>query len=204
LRRDEIATKNTMLQTIEGVYMHLILLGPPGGGKGTQAATIMENYSIPQISTGDMLRAERDSGSELGSRVNEVMMRGELVSDDLILEIVDSRLNKDDCKPGFILDGFPRTIPQADGLKKLLEKHGIADIKAINLSVPDEELVSRLLERKRADDTEETIKNRLVVYRENTEPLIEYYRNEGVLHSVNGLQSINDVAADISAILESK
>ncbi|MGH1362930.1 MAG: adenylate kinase [Calditrichia bacterium] len=184
--------------------MHLILLGPPGGGKGTQAATIMENYSIPQISTGDMLRAERDSGSELGSRVNEVMMRGELVSDDLILEIVDSRLNKDDCKRGFILDGFPRTIPQADGLKKLLEKHGITNIKAINLSVPDEELISRLLERKRADDTEETIKNRLVVYRENTEPLIEYYRNEGVLHSVNGLQSIHDVAADISAILESK
>ncbi len=182
--------------------MHLILLGPPGGGKGTQAAQIVEKYGIPQISTGDMLRAERDSGSELGQRANEVMMRGELVSDELILEIVDARLQKPDCAKGFILDGFPRTIPQADGLKGLLEKHNVTDLKTISLDMPDEELISRLLERKRADDTEETIKNRLVVYRENTEPLIDYYRNEGVLPGVNGLQSIEAVSADIFAILD--
>lgn len=183
--------------------MQIILLGVPGAGKGTQAALIKDNYHIPSISTGDMLRAEARKETPLGITVKHIMARGELVSDDLILKIVEKRLHEPDCKEGFLLDGIPRTIPQAEGLQEILRKLHKPDLKVIEIFVPDAEIVKRLLLRKRADDTEETIKYRLAVYRENTRPLVDYYKSSHHFYNVNGLQPIEAVFRDIQHILES-
>lgn len=185
----------------EGSELRLVIMGPPGAGKGTQAEKISKQYGIAHISTGAILRAEVAKGSKLGHQVEETMKKGELVTDDTVLRLVEERLRDPDCRDGFILDGFPRTIAQAEGLEKILERQHRGPVSVIDLVVPDEALSKRLLARGRADDTEETIKNRIRVYHENTAPLIAYYKKRGQLIRVNGDQPIADVFSTIMSEL---
>ncbi|NUQ44222.1 MAG: adenylate kinase [Calditrichaceae bacterium] len=182
--------------------MQVILIGGPGAGKGTQAAKIKEKYGIPHISTGEILREEVAKGTSLGMQVKEVMERGELVADSIVLALVENRLKQPDCQKGFILDGFPRTVAQAQGLEPILQKRGHPGLKVILLEVSDREMMQRLLARKRADDTEETIKNRIAKYHAETVEAIRYYEEKGLLSRIDGEQSIEDVFADIDADLE--
>lgn len=182
--------------------LQIILIGGPGAGKGTQAAKIKEKYGIPHISTGEILRDEVAKNTPLGMQVEEVMERGELVADSIILALVESRLKQPDCQKGFILDGFPRTLTQAQGLEPILQKRGQPGLKVILLEVSDGEMMQRLLARKRADDTEETIKNRIAKYHAETVEAIRYYEEKGLLSRIDGEQSIEDVFADIEDDLE--
>ena len=183
----------------------LLLLGPPGSGKGTQASKLVEKLGIPQISTGDMLRAAVAEGSELGQQAKGFMDRGELVPDEVVIAAAGERLAQDDARQGFILDGFPRTAEQAKALDALLEKSGVALERCVALVVDEEEVVSRLLKRAelegRSDDNEDTIRNRMRVYREQTEPLVEYYRQKGLLAEVKGQGSVDEVGAGIEEAL---
>jgi len=191
--------------------MILILLGPPGAGKGTQAQKIVESYSIPQLATGDMLREAVASESELGRRVKDIMDRGDLVSDAIIEEIITERIKADDCRPGFILDGAVRTVGQAEMIDRVLSKLGRSLDYVIELVVDEEELVNRLRSRisdarksgapLRKDDNEETFRHRQQVYRDQTAPLIPYYEKQGKLRKVDGMKSIDEVTADIAVIL---
>jgi len=187
--------------------MRLILLGGPGAGKGTQAARLKDTYGLPHISTGEMLREAKSSGTELGKKASEYMNAGKLLPDDIILGIINERLSEPDTRSGFLFDGFPRTIPQAEGLDALLEKRGESLDAVISIEVSDEIVTDRLLKRAeiegRADDNSETIKNRLAVYYEQTEPLKEYYRNCGILKSVDGVGTIDDIFGRIRAVLGS-
>lgn len=210
--------------------MRLILLGAPGAGKGTQASFIIERYGIPQISTGDMLRAAVASGSELGQQVKVVMDSGALVSDDLIIQLVKERITQSDCERGFIFDGFPRTIPQAEAVTKA----GIALDAVIEIAVDDSEIIKRITGRRihpesgrvyhvefnppqqagiddetgealiqREDDQEETVRHRLDVYHQQTKPLVAYYQQQDVaFHVVDGQQSVNTIRDQIFAILD--
>lgn len=183
----------------------LIFLGPPGAGKGTQASRIAEFYQVPHISTGDILRNNVAQKSPLGLQAKEYMDKGELVPDRLILDMVEERLKQNDAQHGWILDGFPRNVTQADFVEKLLsaskngndtqeEKAEISNsLMVINLQVPDKVLVNRLLSRGRQDDNEETIKNRLKVYHQQTEPLIEFYKERQQLVTIDGNQSVDAV-----------
>lgn len=192
--------------------MILILLGPPGAGKGTQALRIVQTRGVPQLSTGDMLREAIASGSELGRRVKAIMDRGELVSDAVIEDIITDRIKAPDCAKGFILDGAVRTVGQAEMIDRVLGRLGRALDVVIVLDVDEEELVNRLRTRireakkaglpLRSDDNEETFRKRQEVYREQTAPLIPYYREQGKLRQVDGMGSIDDVAAEIDAILD--
>lgn len=192
--------------------MILILLGPPGAGKGTQAQRIVEKRGIPQLSTGDMLRAAVASGSPLGKRVKAIIDSGELVSDAVIEEIVTERLKVSDCKKGFILDGAVRTTGQAEMIDRVLAKTGRALDVVIELVVDEEELVDRLRSRirdaekagkpLRSDDNEETFRKRQQVYREQTAPLIPYYEKQGKLRKVDGMGSVEQVGKAIDAILD--
>lgn len=205
--------------------LKLILLGPPGAGKGTQAERIADRFGIAHISTGDMLRAEMRRVTPLGLAAKSLIDRGELVPDDVIIGMVESRIAADDCKDGFLLDGFPRTIAQAEALAALT-----ALDHAINISVPFERLVGRAVGRRvcpkcgaayhtdthhdaacqkcgetlvqRDDDREETVRNRVTVYETNTAPLIAYYDGKGLLRTVDGDRPIDEVAADIRKVLE--
>lgn len=210
--------------------MRLILLGPPGSGKGTQATVLMDRYNIPQISTGDLFRKNISEGTELGKKAESYTKKGELVPDEVVLGMVADRLEQDDCKDGYILDGFPRTVPQAEGLKELLAKRGTSLDATVLIDVPDEEIVDRLSSRRtcekcgaiyntktnpppadgvctscgakdsivqRADDTAETIKQRLNVYHRSTAPLVEYYRDAGLLLEVDGTKSPDKVTEAI-------
>ncbi|NEO54262.1 MAG: adenylate kinase [Okeania sp. SIO3B5] len=183
----------------------LIFLGPPGAGKGTQASRIADFYQVPHISTGDILRNNVAEKSSLGLQAKEYMDKGELVPDQLILDMVEERLKQNDAQNGWILDGFPRNVTQADFVEKLLsaskigndtreEKAEISNsLMVINLQVPDKVLVSRLLSRGRQDDNEETITNRLKVYHQQTEPLIEFYKERQQLVTIDGNNSIDSV-----------
>lgn len=213
--------------------MKLILLGAPGAGKGTQAQFIMDKYSIPQISTGDMLRAAIKAGTELGKLAKEVMDKGQLVSDEIILGLVKERVAEEDCANGFLLDGFPRTIPQADGLKEI----GVEIDSVLEFDVPDEVIVKRMAGRRahlpsgrtyhvvynppkvegvddvtgeplvvRDDDKEETVRARLGIYHEQTQPLIEYYSKEAAAgksayYKFDGTQQVDQISTEIAAKL---
>jgi len=176
---------------------NLILFGPPGAGKGTQAIKIAEKYGWVHVSTGDILRLEVSQGTPLGLKVKAVMETGILVSDELLIEIMESVFRKNNTAGGFVLDGFPRTLNQAKELNRMLVKLGTNVSLVLSLDVDEEELVKRLLKRAqdqgRKDDTEEVIKNRLVQYHQHTKPLIEYYEVKNLLKNVTGIGSIEDI-----------
>ena len=212
--------------------MKIIMLGAPGAGKGTQAQMIAEKYGIPHISTGDIFRANIKNGTELGKKAKEYMDKGELVPDELTVLLLLDRVANEDCKNGYVLDGFPRTIPQADVLDTELTKLGDKVDYAVNVDVPDENIVRRMSGRRaclkcgatyhiehikpktegicdkcgselvqRPDDKPETVQNRLSVYHEQTQPLIDYYNNKNILKTVDGTQDMQKVFNDIVGIL---
>jgi len=191
--------------------MRLILLGPPGAGKGTQAQRLVGKYGIVQLSTGDMLRAAVKTGTPIGRQVQEIMARGGLVPDNIVVGIVGQRIEEADARKGFILDGFPRTVPQAVALDRLLATRGLGLDAVIELRVDEGALLrrieSRIAEMKergetlREDDSPEVLHNRLRAYREQTAPLIAYYRQQGVLRAVNGMAPIADVTDAIDKAL---
>ena len=212
--------------------MKIIMLGAPGAGKGTQAKKIADKYQIPHISTGDIFRANIKEGTELGKKAKSYMDQGLLVPDELTLELIMDRFQNPDCANGYVLDGFPRTIPQAEALTAALEKNGETIDYAINVEVPDENIVARMSGRRacmacgatyhvvyaptkeegicdrcgeklvlRDDDKPETVQKRLGVYHEQTQPLIDYYSEAGILKNVDGTADINDVFAEIVGIL---
>lgn len=212
--------------------MKIVMLGVPGAGKGTQAKKIAAKYNVPHISTGDIFRANIKEGTELGNKAKSYMDQGLLVPDELTLELVMDRFAKDDCRNGYVLDGFPRTIPQAEALYNALKAKGEKMDHAINVAVPDEKIIDRMSGRRacvacggtfhvvynptkvegicdlcggklilRDDDKPETVQKRLNVYHEQTQPLIDYYKNEGILKEVDGTQDVEDVFNDIVKIL---
>ena len=178
--------------------IRLIFLGPPGAGKGTQAQIISENHQIPHVSTGDILRAAVAQETPLGKQAKDYMNRGELVPDALILDLIQDRLSYEDTVNGWILDGFPRNVSQASFLEDLLAKLDQNADCVLNLEVPDEVLVSRLLERKRKDDNEETIRRRLEVYHQDTVPVINFYQQRDALKTIDGDRTMKEVADQLS------
>ena len=192
--------------------MRLIFLGPPGAGKGTQAKLLTEKHGIPQLSTGDMLRAAVAAGTDVGKRAKAVMDAGQLVSDAIVNEIVSDRIDSADCAKGFILDGYPRTVPQAEALDQILAGKGIALDAVIELKVDEDALVKRMENRVaetvaaggtvRSDDNPEAFKRRLTEYREKTAPLSNYYASTGKLQTVDGMANVDKVTAEIAGILE--
>ena len=179
----------------------VIFLGPPGAGKGTQAKTLADNWNIAHISTGDILRQALKEQTPLGVKAQGYMDKGELVPDQLVQEMVQERLSQPDTKLGWILDGFPRTVNQALFLEELLQKLNQHGEKVVNLEVPDEILIARLLQRGRKDDTEEVIRRRLEVYRSETAPLIDFYSSRHQLFSVNGDQSPEEVTGELHKLI---
>src|SRR5579863_7266378 len=185
--------------------MRLILLGPPGAGKGTQAQHLVAKYGLVQLSTGDMLRAAVKAGTPIGRQVETIMSSGALCPDDVVVAIVEDRIAQPDARKGFILDGFPRTEPQAEALDRMLAKHGLALDAVIELKVDEAALLRRIETRVaeatargealREDDSAEVLHRRLAAFRDQTAPLIAYYRLQGVLRSVDGMAPIEDVAA---------
>jgi adenylate kinase len=183
----------------------LLLLGPPGAGKGTQAQLLVERRGIPQISTGDMLRAAVAAGTAVGKEAKAFMDAGKLVTDEVVIGVARDRLDEPDARDGFILDGFPRTVAQAEALDVLLGEMGVALERCVAITVPEDELVRRLLERAaiegRSDDNEEAIRIRMGEYREKTEPLLAYYRLKGVLAEVDGLGPVERIASRVEKAL---
>ena len=215
--------------------MKIVMLGAPGAGKGTQAKMIVEKYHIPQISTGDIFRANIKNGTELGKKAKTYMDQGMLVPDELVVDLVVDRLAKEDCADGYVLDGFPRTIPQAEALTEALAKNGEKLDFAVDVEVPDENIVNRMAGRRacvacggtyhivynptkeegicdacggetvlRDDDKPETVQKRLEIYHEQTQPLIDYYKEQGILRTVDGTADMADVFAEIVGILGDK
>ncbi len=188
--------------------MNLVLFGPPGAGKGTQAKILTEARGLPQLSTGDMLRAAVAAKSPLGLRVAAILEKGELVPDELVIDIIAQRYDQPDCAHGAVFDGFPRTIPQAEALDAMLAARGRKIDLVLELKVDDAVLLSRVEARikaggvLRSDDTPETLKHRLGVYYKNTAPLIDYYRAQGKLRTLDGMAPVEAVTAQISATLD--
>jgi len=193
--------------------INLILLGPPGAGKGTQAKRLEEKYGLKQLSTGDMLRAEMAAASPLGLKVKAIVDSGSLVTDEIMIEMIASRIEQSDCKNGVIFDGFPRTVAQAEALDVMLDERGRPLSAVIELKVDEESLVKRLNNRiaetkargeaVRGDDNEETLRKRLQVFRDQTAPIIPYYKGRNMLQSVDGMASIDVVEAELAKILQS-
>lgn len=188
--------------------MNLILFGPPGAGKGTQAKVLVEERGLAQLSTGDMLRAAVAAGTELGRKCKAIMDRGDLVPDEIVIGIIAERYDQPDCAKGAVFDGFPRTIAQAEALDGMLAERGKRIDAVIELKVADEILLQRVESRiresggaTRADDTPETLRNRLAVYHKNTAPLIDFYRRQGKLRTVDGMAPIAQVAEAVRTIL---
>jgi len=187
--------------------MRLILIGPPGAGKGTQAQRLVERHGLVQLSTGDMLRSAVKAGTPVGKRAQVIMDRGDLVPDDIMVEIIADRLEQPDSAGGFILDGFPRTVAQAEALTRLLRDKGLKLDAVIEIAANEDTLISRIEKRARetggarADDTVETLKKRLKVYREQTAPVADYYRRQGALRSVDGMKSMDEVTKAIEGHL---
>ncbi|MEQ9360627.1 MAG: adenylate kinase [Rhodospirillales bacterium] len=213
--------------------MNIILLGPPGAGKGTQSKRLEESYGLVQLSTGDMLRAAVASGSDLGNKAKEIMARGDLVPDDLIIDMIAARIEEPDCAKGFILDGFPRTVPQAEALATMLGGKGLSLDQVIELAVDDDAMVKRITGRytcakcgkgyhdefekpakdgvcdkcgateftRRADDNEDTVRNRLDAYHAQTAPILAYYKEQGVLNDVDGMADIDAVTAQLKGVI---
>jgi adenylate kinase len=191
--------------------MRLVLLGPPGAGKGTQAQRLVERHGIVQLSTGDMLRAAVKAGTPVGRKAEAIMKRGDLVPDEVVVPIVSDRIDQPDARKGFVLDGFPRTVPQAEALERLLAERGLRLDGVVELKVDEGALIKRLESRiaemmargqsERADDNPEALKTRLVVYRAQTAPLIDYYGKKGALKSVDGMAPVGTVAEAISRAL---
>lgn len=180
----------------------IVLLGAPGSGKGTQGQMLMERRGIPQISTGDLLRAAVAAGSDLGLKAKAAMDAGELVADEVVIGMIRERLNEADTANGYILDGFPRTRAQAEALDGLLVDLGKPLDRVVHLDVDEEEIVKRLLERGRSDDTEDTIRNRMKVFRDQTHPLLEYYSERGLLVTVKGSGDLEAIYSSIVAALD--
>ena len=185
--------------------MRLILLGPPGAGKGTQAAFIRERYGIPQISTGDMLRAAVKAGTPLGIAAKKVMDAGGLVSDDIIIGLVKERLKQPDCAKGYLFDGFPRTIPQAEGVRKILAGLGRKMDVVLFFDVADAELLARIEKRRgvegRADDDPAAVAVRLKAYREQTAPVLDWYRAQGAVQTIDAVGTVEQVSDRVRKIL---
>jgi len=202
----------------EEIGMKIIMLGAPGAGKGTQAKKIAAKYEIPHISTGDIFRANIKNGTELGNKAKTYMDQGLLVPDELVVDLVVDRVVQEDCKNGYVLDGFPRTIPQAEALDSALMNMNQKIDYAINIEVPDQNIVDRMSGRRAClscgatycggntvlcdDDKPETVIKRLRVYHEQTQPLIEYYIEQGILVEVDGTMEMTDVFSAIEKILE--
>ena len=189
--------------------MKLIFLGPPGAGKGTQAARIEAAYEIPQLSTGDMLRAAVAAGTEIGQQAKDIMARGDLVPDEVVVGIISERIQAADCANGFILDGFPRNVSQARALDGVLVEKGIDLDAVIELAVDPEILIARILKRAqesadgpRDDDTEEALQHRLRVYEEQTAPVADFYAEKGILRTLDGMQEIDEVTQQIRSALD--
>ncbi|MHB8897776.1 MAG: adenylate kinase [Thermoguttaceae bacterium] len=182
--------------------MRIVFIGPPGAGKGTQAERMIDRYRLAHLSTGDMLRAARDARTDVGQKAEQYMSTGQLVPDAIIIEIIRERLGQPDCQGGYLLDGFPRTIAQAEALDRMLADRGTPLDVVLELKVPEEELFQRLAGRGRADDTPEVIKQRLVAYRNQTSPLLDYYGKAGLLRSVDGLGTIEAIFERVRAVLD--
>ncbi len=185
--------------------MRLALLGPPGSGKGTQGAVLREQFQIPHVSSGDLLRTAVRNGTELGKKAKSFMDAGELVPDALVLAMMNERLDESDCKIGFLLDGFPRTVAQAESLTRMLAERGTPLEHVVSLAVTEQEIVARLRGRRdqegRSDDSDETVKQRLRVYFSETAPLLDYFRKHGVLREVQGIGTPDEVSTAIRAAL---
>lgn len=186
--------------------MRIVIMGAPGSGKGTQAALIVKELDLDHISTGDLLRAAVAAGTELGKRAKEVMDRGELVSDEIVLGLLEERLLQENTRNGFILDGYPRNIAQAQALDGLLERIGQPVEEALQIDVDEEQVVTRIAKRAalegRSDDTEETVRNRLRIYAEQTAPVVDFYAQKGILSRVLGDGSIEEVFQRIRGVLQ--
>jgi adenylate kinase len=184
------------------VPLNVLLLGPQGAGKGTQAQRISADYGIPHIASGEILRAEMEAGTDLGRKVKETIERGDLVSDDVMIELIRNRLAQPDTESGFVLDGFPRTTVQAEALDSMFADIGRNFNVAFALQISDEVAFDRLRRRSREDDTDEAIERRLENYHRETEPLIEYYRTRGNLVPIHADRTENEVFAEIQRALE--
>lgn len=181
----------------------IVLLGPPGSGKGTQAARLAADLGVPAISTGEMLRSAVAAGTPLGRTVAGIMNAGRLVDDATMADVVTARLAENDAQGGFLLDGYPRTLPQAETLGEILAEQGVELEGVVLIDVPPEVLVERALLRQRADDTAEVIRERLAVYARETAPLIGYYRDRGLLEEIDGHRTMDEVTAALLAVLRS-
>lgn len=184
--------------------MHIIIFGPPGAGKGTQASRLSKKYDIPHLSTGEIFRSAIKNETPLGKEVKSILDAGELVPDEKVVALVDEELKKDKYDGGYILDGFPRTLPQASAFDDILKKNGNSLDALIQLVVPQVELVNRILQRDddRTDDSPEKVKNRLSVYRNETQPVLDYYKKQNLVEEIDGVGSIDEIFERIVATLE--